>query len=630
MKDCGYLEEAREKYPGKFAPADLIFSRIHRGDSIFISSGCGEPQHLVCELVEYVKRHPKAFFDTEILHFWPLGTAPYADACYKHNFRHNSLFVACPTRSAVNECLADYTPVFLSQVPELLYRKLMRVDAALIQTSPPDANGYMSFGVSVDIARAAIENSSLVIAQVNAMMPRVHGDSFINVEKVDFIIPHDEPILEYQSTLSDEIAQRIGKYVARIVENGDTLQVGPGSLPNAVLANLCGKKRLGVHTDLLTDGIVSLMKAGVVDNSRKKIDRGKTVAAFCMGRKSTYEFINDNPAVEFKPIEYTNNPMIIAQHDSMTAVNSAFEIDLTGQATASSLGGVLYRGIGGQADFMRGAMMARNGKSILAMESTAENGTISRIVPRISQGAAVTFIRGDVQYVATEYGIAYIHGKNMRECAMELISIAHPKFRTWLIEEAKKLNLIFKDQRFITGASEEYPEEYEAYRTTKTGLELLIRPVKISDEPVLKEFFYSLSDETLYSRFVSGRQDMPHERLQEFVIIDYARTMVLLAFLKSSERDSDELVGVGQYGVNSGTHTAEAAFMVKDPMQNKGIGTELLRHLTFLAKKKGLLGFTAEVLEKNLPMLKVFNKMGFDIESTNEEGSYAMRMTFRD
>jgi len=622
------LDKIKKAYPEKSVSEDKIFSHIHRGDRIFIGTGCGEPQYLVGALMDYVRSHPKAFFDAEVFHVWTLGVAPYTDEKLKHNFRHNSFFIAHNTRDAINKGVADYTPIFLSQVPQLFYRNLVPVDVALIQTSLPDDHGYMSLGISVDITKAAVENASVVITQVNSNMPRVHGDTFIQIDDVDFIIPHDEPLLEYETKVSDEIAQRIGKYVARIIEDGNTIQVGYGSVPNAILSNLHTKKHLGIHTELLSDSVVELMKDGVIDNTRKSIDRGKTVATFCMGKKETYEYIHDNPGIEFRAIDYTNNPLIIAQHTNMVAINSALEVDLTGQATAESIGKMFYSGIGGQADFMRGTVLSRNGKTLLAIQSTAENAIVSRIVPFLKEGAGVTLNRGDIHYVVTEYGIAYLHGKNIRERAMELISIAHPKFRPWLIEEAKTLNLIYKDQAFIPGKRGEYPEDLETYRTTKTGLEILLRPARISDEPLLKDFVYSLSDQSIYRRFISRRTDMPHEFLQKFVIIDYAEEMAIFAVIKQGEKE--EIVGVGRYFIDKSTHTAEAAFMVRDDYQDRGIGMELLMYLTYLAQRQGLLGFTAEVLVENRPMLHVFQKMGFDMQKRISAGVYELRMMFRE
>jgi acyl-CoA hydrolase/GNAT superfamily N-acetyltransferase len=615
-------------YPHKFVPEDRIFSTIHRGNRIFIGTACGEPQYLVRSLINYVDSHPKGLFDAEILHVWTLGIAPYTDERFKSNFRHNSFFIGNNTRDAINKGLADYSPIFLSQTPALFSRSIVPIDVALVQTSPPDNNGYMSLGVSVDITKAAVENASLVISQINSNMPRIHGDTFLHIKDVDFIVPYEEPLLEYEDKISDEIAQLIGKYVARIVEDGDTIQVGYGSIPNAILLNLSNKNNLGVHTELLSGGIVELIKKGVIDNTRKTIDRGKTIATFCMGTKKTYRYIHDNPCIEFRQVDYTNNPLVIAQNKNMTAINSALQIDLTGQATAESIGKTFYSGIGGHADFMRGALLSERGKTILALQSTAENETISRIVPFISEGAGVTLTRGDIHYVVTEYGIAYLHGKNIRERAMELISIAHPKFRPWLIEEAKANSLIYKDQAFVPEKKGEYPEELETYKTTKSGIELLLRPVSIKDEPLLKEFFYSLSDKSFYRRFISSRLDMPHERIQKYIAIDYTKEMVILAVTKKGEKE--EVLGLGQYSIYEKSLTAEVAFLVKDKWQNKGIGMELLSYLTYLAKKNGLSGFAAEVLRENTSMLHLFESMGFDIEKQSDSGMLELKMTFKD
>ncbi len=616
-----------EQYPSKFESLARIFQNIHRGDRIFVHTGCGEPQYLMNSLAQYLEKHPKAFFDTEVLSWYNLGVTPYTDTAYQINFRHNSFFVANPTREAVNSGLSDYTPIFLSNAPSLFYSGLVPIDVALIQVTPPDDHGYVSLGVSVDIVKSAIESAATVIAQMNSRMPRVHGDGFLHIKDIDYIIPYDEPILEFiQEPTSDEVANKIGQYVSRLIQDGDTIQVGYGSIPNAVMTNLKDKKHLGVHTELVSDGLVELMKIGVIDNSRKTVNRGKSVASFCMGSQSTYDFINDNPSIELKQIEYTNNPLNIAQHANMTAINSGLQIDLTGQASSESIGRTFYSGIGGQADFMRGAILANKGKSILTIQSTADNGKTSRIVPFLSEGAGVTLNRGDIHYVITEYGIGYLHGKNIRERAMQLISIAHPRFRPQLIKEAKKANLIYSDQAFVPGKKGEYPEHLETWRTTSRGLEIMLRPVKISDESLLKDFFYDLSDQSLYRRFMSVRKDIPHSRLQDFCIIDFSKEMVILAVL--SKGVSQEIIGVGQYGIDQHSHIAEAAFVVRDDHHRNGIGTELMKYLTYLAKSAGLLGFSAEVLLENRGMLALFEKLFPNLDKRLSEGVYELRMTF--
>lgn len=621
------IEQYRNLYPEKFVPEESVFRHIHRGDRIFVGSGCGEPQYLIRALMEYVSAHPKAFFDAEIMQVYSFGIAPYTDPKFKSNFRHNSFFIGNNTREPVNKGMADYTPISLSDAPSLMYRGIVPIDVALIQTSPPDSHGYLSLGISVDMVKAATDVARIVIAQVNRQMPRVHGDGFLHIRDVDFVVPHDEPLLEVNGLIETETIHRIARYVSRLIQDGDTIQVGYGSLPNAIAAQLRNKKHLGVHTELLSNGIMELIRAGVVDNSRKTLNRGITIASFVMGNRKTYDLLNDNPSIVLRTIDYTNNLRRISQNDNMVAINSALEIDLTGQATSESIGGSFYSGIGGHQDFMRGALLANNGITILAMKSTSKKESVSRIVPTLQEQAGVTLNRGDVRYVVTEWGIAYLHGKNIRERAMALISIAHPKFRPWLVEEAKKRGMIFRDQAFIPGKRGEYPEQIETYRTTKTGMSIFLRPVKISDEPLLKDFFYSLSDVSMHRRFLSYRKDMPHERLQDFVVIDYTKEMIIVA--TSGDPVNETILAVGQYGIDEQTHSAEVAFAVRDDFQNRGIGTEILKYLTYLARREGLLGFTAEVLVENKPMLHVFEQGGFDIKKRSDAGVYELHMAFR-
>lgn len=623
--DGEMINRVKAMSPEKFPPEAIIFRKIHPGDRLFIGTACGEPQYLVQALINYVRSYPKAFFDTEVLQVFTLGLAPYTDIKFKDIFRHNSFFIGDNTRHAINTGMADYTPISLSEVPDLFRKKMVPIDVALIQVSPPDSHGYVSLGVSLDIVKAAVQSARIVIAQINANMPRVHGDSFISVNDIDFFVEHNEPLLEYEFKIADDVAMRIGSNVASIIEDGDTIQVGFG-VNNAILTSLRSKKHLGVHTELLTPGIIDLIKEGVIDNSKKTNYPGKTVATFCMGNQTTYEFLNDNPVFEFRSVDYTNNPLVIARNRNMTAINTCLEIDLTGQATTENVGQTFYSGIGGLSDFIRGANLARGGKTIIALRSTGGEEKYSKIVPSIKEGAGITLSRNDVHYIVTEYGIAYLHGKNIRERAMAMISIAHPKFRPWLIEEAKKRNLIYKDQAFISGEKGEYPSHLENLRTTNTYMTLLLRPVKITDEPIIKEFFYSLSDQTMYHRFFNTQRHMPHERLQEYVVIDYSREMTILAII--NQYNKEVIVGMGQYFIDEKEHTAEVAFTVRDDYQNRGICSELLSYLTFLAKKQGLLGFTADVMLDNGSMMHLFEKAGFEIERKIAGGSYELKMSF--
>ncbi|HDP81306.1 MAG TPA: GNAT family N-acetyltransferase [Spirochaetes bacterium] len=392
------------------------------------------------------------------------------------------------------------------------------------------------------------------------------------------------------------------------------------------MANLHKKKNLGIHTELLSDGLVDLIKSGAVDNSNKTIDRGKTVATFCMGKKSTYDYLNDNPSIAFKTVDYTNNPLTIAKLENIVCINSALQVDLTGQATADSLGNYFYSGIGGHADFMRGALLAPGGRTVLTVSSRAVNGTVSRIVPMIDQGAGVTLNRGDIHYVVTEYGIAYIHGKSISERAMELIAVSHPKFRPWLIREAKKLGLLQKDLDYVPGDNLQYPAHLESHRVSSGGHRLFMRPVKAGDETSVKELFDSLADISQGERFFP-RQGNGREYVPDFKGYDYSKGLIILVY--DADDKKSRLVGIGQYQISELFHCADVRLLVHDRYYNRGIGAELLEYLTYLAKRSGLFYFTAESMVENKSALHLLEKAGFDMKKNIGSGLCEMRADFR-
>ncbi len=622
-QDKRHLERLRVLYPGKFTALEEVFSLIYRGTSIFIGSSCGEPQYLIQSLVDHVESKTHRIYGSRVIHVWTLGVAPYTQKKFEENFRHNSFFISDSSRDVINRGLGDYTPVHLSEIPRLFRQGKLQVDVAFVQVSLPDENGNMSLGVSVDIVREAVDHSKIVVAQVNSHMPYVSGDSLVGPDDVDYLVPHDEPLLEYRLDPPDDTASEIGRYVARIVRDGDTLQVGYGEIPNAILSSLRGKKDLGIHTELLTDGVIDLITCGAVNNSRKSVDPGRTVASFCMGTADTYSFIDNNEAVEMRPIDYTNSPFVISRHDTMTAINTSLQIDLSGQSTAESLGTTLYSGVGGQADFMRGAALSSGGKSILTMRSTSNDGKKSRIVPVLDSGASTTLTRADVQYVVTEHGIAYLYGKNIRDRALSLITIAHPKFREWLLDEAKKLGLVQRDQESIDGAMSIYPAHLETYRKTGDGLYFLLRPVKVSDEENLKLFFYSLSDQSLYTRFFSTIEYVPRKTIRRFAVIDYSKEMTILAVLE--EGGTETVIGIGQYVVEKGKLAAEISLLVRDDFQNRGIGGILMDYVFAASQREGILEMSATVLKENAKMLHLFYKTGLPVTTT--EGTDTVRLT---
>jgi len=601
-------------YDDKKMSLKEALSYIKTGDHIFIGSACGEPQYLVKGLVEKADH----LADNEILHVHTLGVAPYTKPRYSDRFRMNAFFVGINTRKAVAEGRADYTPVFLSELPRLIRRGLVPIDVALIQVTPPDEHGFCSLGVSVEITKTAAENAKLVIAQVNRQMPRVLGDSFIHINDIDIIVEHDEPLLEAPRPEPDIVSDRIAKYVSELVEDESTLQIGIGSIPDAVLSSLVDKRDLGIHTELLTEGVVDLVEDGVITCAKKTINRGKIIASFAMGTRRLYDFIDNNPMVEFYESDYVNNPLIISQHKKMVAINQALEVDLTGQVCADSLGYRFYSGLGGQADFMRGAMLSEGGKAITVIPSTAKDGKISRIKEFLTSGAGVVLTRGDVDYVVTEYGVAHLRGKTIRERALSLISIANPKFRNRLLNWAKKRNYVPKE--VLPFPEVEYPEELKRYVTLKDGSRVLLRPIMPSDVTLKQHFFYALSKESIKRRYLGSLSLMPLRRIWPYVVVDYVNEMSIVGTIVENENET--IIAMGSYSRIPNTETAEISLVVRDDWQNKGLGTILFNYLAEIARKRGIKSFTAWILLENTRMMHILRKSGYPIRYRIEGNLY--------
>lgn len=611
-----------ERYKKRLSNVDDAFGKIKPGSRIFIGTGCAEPQFLVRNL----SRFPKNIADTEVLHLVSLNVSPYTDVKFRQMFRLNTFFIGKAARDAVGRGEADYTPIFLSEIPKIIKSGQLHIDVALVQLTPPDPFGNCSLGVSVETVKAAIENAEYVIAQTNPQMPRTLGNSFVSVEQLDAIVEKDEPILELSPEAPDEVADRIGYYVSQLVANGATIQAGIGKIPNAVLKHLRDKRDLGVHTEMFSDGLVELYKAGAISNRKKTFHPGKIVAAFCMGSRQLYDLIDNNPIFEFYPTDYVSDPRNISRNDNMVAINSALEIDLSGQVCADSLGHKFYSGIGGQADFVRGAALAKGGRPIIAIPSTAKSGSVSRIVPVLSPGAGVVTTRGDVHYVVTEHGIAYLHGKSIRERTLSLINIAHPRFRQWLLDEAKKQNYVYKDQKLSQGDDAVRSENYHWKYTTTDDNEVRFRPIQSPDEEKLRRFFYNLSEDDIYSRFMGAMRTLPHNKAQPLVVLDYEKEFAVVGCVGNEE--NEEFIGVCRYFLNHDSNLAELAIAVHPNWQRQGIGTFMLKTLAQVAKEKGISGFTADVLATNHKMLSVLHKIGHKVHSQLEYGVQSILVRF--
>ena len=609
----------KEKYKSQILSAREAIKKVRPGDSIFIGTGCGQPQHLVNSLVE----HGDHIYDAHIIHLLTVGAAPYANPKFREKFKMNSFFIAENVREAFEEGVGDYTPIFLSDIPRQFESGRISLDVALISVTPPDVNGLCSLGVSVDIVKSAAANAKFVIAQVNEHMPRTMGSSFIHVNHIDVMVPFDVPIITVEPSALTDVLRRIGQNLARLVDDGSTIECGIGRIPQAMAEFLHDKKDLGVHTEMFGDWIIELIECGAVTCSKKTINHGKVVASFCMGSQTLYDYINNNPFFEFHPTEYVNDPFVIAQHEKMVGINVGLEIDLTGQVCADSLGYQFYSGIGGQVDFIRGCARSRGGKPIIAMPSTAKNDSISRIVPALTEGAGVVTTRGDVHYVVTEYGIAYLHGKSIRERVLSLINIAHPKFRKELVQAAKARHYIHPDQIEMEWDKVRYPQELERYETLKDGTEILFRPVKPTDESALSEMLYSLSADSVKKRYFTHTKTFPHKDVQKLTNVDYEQNLAIVAIVPGTE-GAEEIIGIAQYFLDPKTQMAEVAFIVQDEWQDKGMGAVLLDYLTRIAVDHNVKKFYATVLPINKSMLAIFYNSGYKINTEFDGDSYSI------
>jgi acyl-CoA hydrolase/GNAT superfamily N-acetyltransferase len=614
----------KQKYASQVMTAEQAVKRIRPGQRVFVGTGCAEPLELVSALAHRARELP----DTEIIHLLTFGEAPYAHRELTQYFRINSFFIAENVRDIIQEGLGDYTPIHLSDIPRLFNSGQLPLDAVLIQVTPPDENGMCSLGVSVDIVKSAAENASLVIAQVNPNMPWTHGNSLIDALEIDALVPSEDPIIEIPPAEVTDTTRQIGEYIAALVDDGATLELGIGKIPHSLLGFLTNKKDLGIHTEMITDDIIPLVEAGVVTGKRKTLDRGKIVASFCLGTRRLYDYVDNNPIFSFQPTEYVNNPYIISQQHKMVAVNVALEVDLTGQVCADSIGSKFFSGVGGQVDFNRGASKAHGGKAIIAIPSTAKDGSISRIVTRLSPGAGVVTTRAGVNYVVTEYGVAYLHGKSVAERALALISIAHPKYRAQLLREAIEAKylaaeLAEKEGKILVG-----PKELRTTFLTADGSQIVFRPIHPTDVPRMREHFYGLSQQSIYLRFMQAVKDrvLPRQQIEDFAYIDHRNDVCIVGVVP--ETYGEQIIGIGSYYLDPKTNRAEVAFTVHDKWQQRGIGTFLLKHLMRIARRNGIGGFTAEVLVENRPMRAVFNKAECKISSKLVGNVYHYDMEF--
>ncbi|SHF75665.1 Acyl-CoA hydrolase [Microbulbifer donghaiensis] len=578
---------------------------LKSGCRIFIGSNAAVPNALMADLID----HSRGLHDIEVTHILTLSDNVWATPRYRDLFKVNSLFIGgANVREAIAEGRADYTPCFLSEVPRLFSDHTLPLDAALVMVSPPDEFGYCSLGVSVDVVSAAVRHARKVIAQVNPRMPRTNGHSFVHIQQIDAWLEAAEELPEIEPPQLDQVTEQIGQYVSVLIDNGATLQLGIGKIPDAVLRYLGNHRDLGIHSEMISDGVIDLVKSGVINNRKKTFHRGKAVASFCMGTRRLYDFVDGNPHVEFYPAEHINSPTKIARNDKMVSINGAIEVDLTGQVVSDSIGSRFYSGIGGQVDFIRGAALSQGGKPVIALPSTTRDGKRSRIVTTLTPGGGVVTSRGHVHYVVTEYGIASLHGKTIRERALELIRIAHPKFRRALLEEVRKLYWVPEYQEQApTSVPELGPVESKTF--SFDGIAYTLRPLRPADERRLQEFFYTHNKETLLMRYNHHVTQMSREKSCSLVSVDQSSDLALC--FTDREGEAEVIQGVGRYYYNAADNSCEVAFVIKESRRGKGIATTLLNELEAIARARGIERMVACVRRDNRPMLAVFDNCGF-------------------
>jgi len=602
----------------KTCTPEAAVALLRSGWRVLVGSGCAEPQSLVRALVN--ARH--ALRDVEVVHLLTLGIADYVEEGLHDHFRHNAFFIGPNVRAAVSEGRADYTPIFLSEIPELIRSGQRRVDAVLLQLSPPDRHGYCSMGHHVDIQQAALQSARVVLAEINPNVPRTFGDTNVHLSRIHAIVHTSTPLLELAAPRTiDAVSLEIGSHVARLIDDGSCLQLGIGNIPNAVLALLGDKRHLGIHSEMFSDGVLPLLRDGNVDNSRKRLHQGKTVTSFCMGSSALYDYIDDNPSVSFYASDYVNDPRIISQNDQVVAVNSALQVDLTGQVCADSLGYRFYSGIGGQVDFIRGAAMSRGGKPIIALPSTAKGGTVSRIVATLDEGAGVVTSRGDVHYVVTEWGVAYLHGRTIRERALALVDVAHPDFRAELLRVIQQRHYVHRAEADWDAVVHPYPATWQ--RRQRFGdATLSVRPVRSTDERALQEFFYSHSEATLYGRYLHLKRELGHEEAARLCRVDYRNRMAFGVF--EGEGPAERFVAIGRYDLNARTNVADLAIVVSESWRRVGIAAALIERLGAYAKERGVSGLRAKFPASNVGMRSLHQKLGHELHYEPSDSTWVV------
>ncbi|HET6619532.1 MAG TPA: GNAT family N-acetyltransferase [Dongiaceae bacterium] len=611
------VQESAE-FRRKLVSAEQALAGIPAGSRIYLGTGCAAPGGLIARL-ESMQSGPA---DLEFVSFLTTSAMPQEAGASSTHYRHRTFFVGSDVHALGASGRLDYVPICLEEVPNLLASGRLPIDVALLQVSPPDARGFVSLGISVDLAPAVLGVARRVVAEVNPAMPRTHGESFVHLDRFDAFVSVDTPVTEYRHPPTGEVAERVARYIAAIIEDGSTLQIGLGRVPNEALRHLKDRRNLGIHSDVITDGILDLVEAGVVTGRCKTRHRDCIVASYCLGTRRLYDFVDDNPRLAFLPIEQVCDPHEVAANPRVVSITQAFALDLTGQVCVDQFEGEFYGGVSTQAAFIRGAARSPGGKPIICLASTTDAGE-SRIKPLLEAGDGVGIARSDVHYVVTEYGIAYLFGKSIRERAVALIEVAHPSHREALLEAARRLGYVPREQYLASQAA--YPVHEERTVELKTGAKVVIRPARAADADALQALFHRLSPDDVYTRFFRRVRSLSFAELQTLCNVNHESEVAMLAV--SGPRENEVVVGSACYFLNPTTNLAEIAFMVAPEWQGAGIGTTLQARLQEYAMKRGVRGFVAEILPLNTAMLRLAQRAG-TVTVTPDEDAVHVTMLF--
>jgi acyl-CoA hydrolase len=605
----------------KLLDARRALAAIKPGSRIYLGTGCAAPRGLIAEL-ETMEGGPA---DLEFVSF--LTTLPSTDrtAPPANRYRHRSFFVGSDIRGLAGSGHLDYVPISLEEVPALLANGRLSIDVALLQVAPPDERGFVSLGVSVDLTPAVLNVARHVIAEVNPAMPRTHGASFVHADRFDAFVSVDTPVTEYRHPPAGDTADRIARYIAAIIEDGSTLQIGLGRVPNEALHHIKDRRDLGIHSDVVTEGIVDLVEAGVVTGRRKTLHRDRIVTSYCLGTRRLYDFVDGNPHLDFQPIEEVCDPRAVAANHRMVSITQAFAMDLTGQVCVDQFEGQFYGGLSTQAAFIRGAARSQGGKPIVCLASTTETGA-SRIKPLLETGDGVGIARSDVHYVVTEYGIAYLFGKSIRERALAMIEVAHPDHREALVEKARQLGYVPGEQYLASRNA--YPVHEERRTTLANGAGVLIRPAHAADADALRDLFHRLSPDDVYTRFFRRVRSLSYRDLQTLCNVNHETQVAFLAV--TGPRENEVVAGSACYFLNPTTNLAEVAYMVAPEWQGLGLGRALQARLQDYAMARGVRGFIADILANNERMVRLAAHAAGAATTTREDDTLQVTILFAD